>query len=1813
LTKRQIKVKVNLRIKDKEYQKSIDTKEALWAVLQLVGKDCHFDNFDKDKDCLLEENQQPSSSTTSSSSSGISTDEKPNCDQNKRKRIHHDTTHDLDMVPVQSQLNVKHTSLLHQGRTRSKSSSHGSSSSSLTEQQIKVKVNLRIKDKYQKSIDTKEALWAVLQLVGKDCHFDNFDKEIDCLEENQQPSSSTTTSSSGISTDEKPNYNLNLLRDLSQEIAFKTAKALNPVVNNNEMDSVTGEDSNGKIGREKECYPNVVHRKYSTNTRDDGTNDGTKWNDGKEYHIRGDQVSGKECHFTSPVVLDGVISHQDTSSEGDLSSIFIDAQQTVERTTAQMSERETNRHKNELSMCSTSPAVSELLLTQQMPKSQHEIPDTTPLKQDKSSKELCTSTFGVQDIFSPGNVSSVAVKGAASKDYFRKNNVTKFNTKEKSVEDSDALHGDDTEKETTEGCSPVSLKVELTRRTTHSQQLQAFLGSICENDEEENCCMVTKKSNKIIQECASYSADSIENLSTKKVETTQNHNRKIYSFNINEIDRKKDPKEDGINANKIGAQKKGSSPMVIDNIFTQQSTTLDHDQALNKNNEVTCSKDRIWDRNSLTSTPAFEKLLTQPPTTSQEQNRHNLFTTHTVEKGENSIRALVENRDVCHIATRRNNLMENSIRVEKQHLLSPMESVVSIPIQNICIETERGRLQELSSLSQSFSQISTHTESLKLREEISMPSPESLQFFTQGISQGFDYKSQMSESSTLSKRCTSQEKGSDDTDENISTGQINADQIGVAVHGIRLFSNDSMERSLTVESPPRQKQGRRAIVVETLSNTTDEQKAPLAPTSKVVGHQNIEAIDFNENSRERFQNQQDVKSKARILNQSTTNMLAKSLRSKDSVPLMFVKAGSTKAISVSDEAIARANNLLNKNSSTKTVQVNKSLRPTEAVPMFATAGSGKAISVSDEAMTRANNLLNKNTSTKTAQVNKSSRPDGSVTPMLSTAGSGKAISVSDEAIARANNLLNKNTSTKTAQVNKISRPTEAVPMFVTAGSGIAISVSDEAMTRANNLLNNTSRTPLQLSAPVESLPTFSSAGSGKAIFVSDEAIARANNLLNNSDNNSGNNSGNKTPLKSATLGKSLPMFASAGSGKAISVSDEAIARANNLLNNTSRIPLQSSAPVESLATFSSAGSGKPISVSDEAITRANNLLNNTSRTPLQSATLGKSLPMFSTAGSGKAIFVSDEAMDRANKIVGETSDIVVDVRSNAIPSLLSTYGEDHGVVNMSVNLRNESSGRHENGSFIEIDSNEKNASAIPRDNLASFTPKQLPFTPNETNAHGKRRLVTRSTDVKNPYHRRRKIDVSGRMDFGAITPVPIAFNHRRKEEVTKLSSFCQTNYIKSKLTRSFRDKNISKVLDYSEDLSNESPASTHVQTQRNFNFSVGGGKLDLESFSAIYGPMNCDPRHCVKNGMRKILLGVSFENSGRLRFDEDGLPSSFFGQVNAYKNVALGSTKDLRDELLRRGCSDDLLSESWISNHYRHIIWKLTSFERRFPNALAGKYLTYSHVLCQLKNRFDKEIKGSCRPALRQILNRDAAASKMMILCVSKIMRKKMPEKEAEDIWLELTDGWYIVPAVLDDYLKKYVCRGKLRTGSKILVSNAVLEGADDGIDPLDREYTSSIRSVSIRLKVSANATRLCKWSAKLGFSYPKIKHSCGKLLIRSLKDVLPGGGSIPSIHLIVCKRYPVLFKKKSDDNPPYLLSETQNAQKQKEIEDRRQRFIDLFTDKAQKEAAEVGFLNRFLFLIKEMKSDHSSCRSLGSGRSCSSRMEPNAIGNMSE
>ncbi|OXB58071.1 hypothetical protein ASZ78_008411 [Callipepla squamata] len=74
------------------------------------------------------------------------------------------------------------------------------------------------------------------------------------------------------------------------------------------------------------------------------------------------------------------------------------------------------------------------------------------------------------------------------------------------------------------------------------------------------------------------------------------------------------------------------------------------------------------------------------------------------------------------------------------------------------------------------------------------------------------------------------------------------------------------------------------------------------------------------------------------------------------------------------------------------------------------------------------------------------------------------------------------------------------------------------------------------------------------------------------------------------------------------------------------------------------------------------------------------------------------------------------------------------------------------------------------------------------------------------------------------------------------------------------------------------------------------------------------------------------------------------------------------------GVDPKLITEAWVYNHYRWIVWKLAAMEVSFPHKFANRCLTPETVLLQLKYRYDLEVDKSKRSAIKKITERDDAA-----------------------------------------------------------------------------------------------------------------------------------------------------------------------------------------------------------------------------------------------
>ncbi|NXF44917.1 BRCA2 protein, partial [Oceanites oceanicus] len=257
------------------------------------------------------------------------------------------------------------------------------------------------------------------------------------------------------------------------------------------------------------------------------------------------------------------------------------------------------------------------------------------------------------------------------------------------------------------------------------------------------------------------------------------------------------------------------------------------------------------------------------------------------------------------------------------------------------------------------------------------------------------------------------------------------------------------------------------------------------------------------------------------------------------------------------------------------------------------------------------------------------------------------------------------------------------------------------------------------------------------------------------------------------------------------------------------------------------------------------------------------------------------------------------------------------------------------------------------------------------------------------------------------------------------------------------------------------------------------------------------------------------------------------------------------------GVDPKLITEAWAYNHYRWIVWKLAAMEVSFPHEFANRCLTPETVLLQLKYRYDLEVDKSKRSAIKKITERDDAAGKTLVLCISKIIslntvvspsssNKNVESKKAAAI-IEVTDGWYGIRALLDPPLKAFLHRRRLTVGQKIIVHGAELVGSQNGCTPLEAPD-------SLMLKISANSTRCARWHAKLGF------HRDPRPFPLPLSSLYSEGGAVGCIDIVIQRTYPIQWMEKtSAGSYVFRNSRAEEREAVKHAEDQQKKLEALF------------------------------------------------------
>ncbi|XP_043115679.1 breast cancer type 2 susceptibility protein [Puntigrus tetrazona] len=292
-----------------------------------------------------------------------------------------------------------------------------------------------------------------------------------------------------------------------------------------------------------------------------------------------------------------------------------------------------------------------------------------------------------------------------------------------------------------------------------------------------------------------------------------------------------------------------------------------------------------------------------------------------------------------------------------------------------------------------------------------------------------------------------------------------------------------------------------------------------------------------------------------------------------------------------------------------------------------------------------------------------------------------------------------------------------------------------------------------------------------------------------------------------------------------------------------------------------------------------------------------------------------------------------------------------------------------------------------------------------------------------------------------------------------------------------------------------------------------------------------------QHGVHHNVLQITSENAESFRFhcsdffkhellmESGGLQLADGGWLVPDNKGTVGKYEFYRALCDTPGVDPKLISEAWVFNHYRWIVWKRASMERTFPDLMGGLCLTPEQVLLQLKFRYDVEVDHSQRSAVRRIMERDDTPAKTLVLCVCGVAQTcqnpekpekddKSPNAKMESCTVWLTDGWYSIKGLLDPPLSAMLNKGRLRIGDKIVSSGAELVGSQEACPPLEAPE-------SLMLKISANSTRRARWDTKLGY------YRDPRPISLSLSSLFTTGGVVSCVNIVVLRSYPTQWMEK--------------------------------------------------------------------------------------
>ena len=347
-------------------------------------------------------------------------------------------------------------------------------------------------------------------------------------------------------------------------------------------------------------------------------------------------------------------------------------------------------------------------------------------------------------------------------------------------------------------------------------------------------------------------------------------------------------------------------------------------------------------------------------------------------------------------------------------------------------------------------------------------------------------------------------------------------------------------------------------------------------------------------------------------------------------------------------------------------------------------------------------------------------------------------------------------------------------------------------------------------------------------------------------------------------------------------------------------------------------------------------------------------------------------------------------------------------------------------------------------------------------------------------------------------------------------------------------------------------------------------RISLATISRCRVPGRYTNTQLYTAGVHPTTVAVNAENAAGFQFSGEiffssavlkGAPVCVGDDAILRLREGKAGSKELYEAFITSpGVDKKLVSFAWFVNHYQWIVWKLAAMEVSFPVECAGQFLTPDWLMKQMRYCYDREIEAAERSALHRICERDDVSTRRLALCVSAVYPNIHPSTKEDDQpispSLQVTDGWYSLPAILDPPLKYMVHSGRITVGTKLLTYGAELVGSTDPCHPLEAPS-------SLCLRLSANSTRRARWYTRLGYQ------PCPRPFNLSLTSLFPDGGTVGCTEAVIARVYPILYMEKLENGKNIFRNGRAEERASRVHQKMRQRKIETISCRIQQEFEE--------------------------------------------